>query len=256
MNLSSMFKRPEKYTDIKPQTPAEKVTAEWDKRDGYWIVQNNKLWKFVIGQMVIIVVLAGGLVMQSLKSSVLPYIVEVDTQTGHVRNAGILKESSYVPKEEETKYFIRTFLTNIREVPLDPVVYQANFVKAWAFMTQDCAVKMNSEVTNSKMRERFGKKTVQVEIISVLPIEGSSSYQVQWNEQEFMVGSGQKEKIPMTGIFTITTIPPKDEKTIEQNPLGIYISDFNWQRNANSSQDSSIPTNRRTQAPSTAVQGK
>lgn len=228
----NMFSRPERFTDVKPKSPAEKAQAAWDEREGAIIVRMANLRRTIILLCVVCVVLAGGLVAQSLKSSVVPYIVEVDTQNGRVRNAGILREEGYTPQEAETRYFLSQFLLHIREMPLDPVVYRTNLTNAYAFLTKDAAAKMSAEFRNEKTAEKFGTKTVQVQIVSCLPMEGSSSWQIRWNEEEFAIGSGQKTVTPMSGIFMVTNIPPKEEQILDVNPLGIYVSNFNWTKDA------------------------
>ena len=227
-----LFSRPEMYSNIEPKSPAEKAQAVWDDREGAIIVRMANLRRMIVLLCVVCVVLAGGLVYQSLKSSVVPYIVEVDTQSGRVRNAGVLREEGYTPQEAETRYFLNQFLIHIREMPLDPIVYKTNLTSAFSFLTKDAATKMNAEFRNEKTAEAFGSKTVQVQIVSCLPMEGSSSWQIRWNEEEFSIGSGQKKVIPMSGIFTVTNIPPKEEAVLDVNPLGIYISDFNWTKDA------------------------
>lgn len=227
-----MFSRPEMYTNVEPKSPAEKAQAVWDDREGAVIVRMKNYRLAIILLCVVAVVLAIGLVVQSLKSSVVPYIVEVDTQTGRVRNAGVLREEGYTPQEAETRYFLNQFLLHIREMPLDPIVYKNNLTSAFAFLTKDAATKMNAEFRNEKTAEKFGSKTVQVQIISCLPMEGSSSWQIRWNEEEFSIGSGQKTVTPMSGIFMVTNIPPKEQEILDVNPLGIYVSDFNWTKDA------------------------
>lgn len=218
-----------------PRTPAEKAAETWDKREGAIVVQNHNLRRIIVGLIVISGLLTVGLVVQSLKSTVIPYVVEVDTSTGMVKNAGPLQENKYTPQEAETKYFISKFIINTREIPLDPVVYKEHWNTAYAFLTKAASSKMNAEIKNEKTAEKFGKRTVQVNITSILPMEGSNSYQVRWNEEEFAIGSGEKTVTPMSGIFTITNIPAKDEETLKVNPLGVYISDFNWARDATAS---------------------
>jgi len=229
------FNRPEKFTTIQPKTPAEKAEDKWDRRIGATVIQNANLRKIIVGLIIVIVLLTAGLVIQSLKSAVVPYVVEVDSSTGMVRNAGIVKESNYTPKDAEIKYFLSKFVINTREIPLDPVVYKDHWNSAYAFLTKAAAAKMNAEIKNEKVAEKFGRKTVQVNITSILPMEGSNSYQIRWNEEEFSIGSGEKIVTPMTSIFTITNIPAKDEETLKVNPLGIYISDFNWSKDATAS---------------------
>lgn len=232
MSLQSMFKRPEKFSTPLAKTPAEKSAQKWDRREGSIVVRDANQRKIIIGLLIVCIVLACGLIVQSLKSTVLPYIVEVDTSTGAVKNVGPLKENTYTPQEAEIKYFLNKFLINTREIPLDPVVYKEHWNSAFSFMTKDAASKMTAEIKNEKLSDKFGHKTVQIQIISCLPMEGSNSYTIRWNEEEFAIGSGNKVITPMTGIFTITMIPAKDEQTMQINPLGIYISDFNWSRDA------------------------
>ena len=45
-----------------------------------------------------------------------------------------------------------------------------------------------------------------------------------------MPGSGEKQVIPMTGTFTITRLEVKEKEKLQLNPLSMYISDFNMQK--------------------------
>lgn len=230
MGIFNKMKRPEKYSNPSPKTPAEKAQSVWDDREGKIIVRMANLRKIIIGLLVLSVVLTGGLVFQSLKSSVVPYIVEVDRSTGEVKNAGVLRKGDYTPQEAETGFFIKKFIKNSREVQLDPVVYKDHWKEAFAFLTKDSANKMNSIIKKEKLNDRFGASTVQVQIVSCLPMEGSNSWQVRWKEEEFSITSGSKKVTPMTAIVTITNIPSKDEAALELNPLGIYVTDFSWSK--------------------------
>ena len=210
------------------KSPAEKAEAVWDRREGSIIARDANYRILILGLIIVSVTLAVGLVIQSYKSSVIPYIVEVDSSTGRVKNAGPLTVSDYTPQDAEIKFFLSKFLNNVRGMPLDPVVYKNNWTEAYAFLTKSAAAKMTTEIKNEKLAEKFGQKTVQIQIISCLPMEGSNSYQIRWNEEEFTINSGKKTVTPMTGIFTTSIIPPTEEAILRVNPLGIYISDFNW----------------------------
>ncbi len=230
MKVSSLFKRPEKYTDVKAKTPAEKAEEEWDRRSGAVVIQNYHLRMMMVGLIIISIALAGGLVVQSLKSVVVPYIVEVDSASGEVKNVGKLIQNEYTPKDAEIQYFLRQFVQNARAITLDPVVYDNQMQTLFAYLTQDAAKKMKIEIQNEGQLQKFAQKVVQVKIVSVLPIKGSNSWQVRWNEEEFATESGGLVTTPMSGVFTITIIPPKDEKILAVNPLGIYIADFSWSK--------------------------
>ena len=72
---------------------------------------------------------------------------------------------------------------------------------------------------------------MQVSITVFVPM-GENSYQVRWNEEEYALDSAQKTIVPMTGVFTVHLSPPKEEKDISNNPLGMYITDFNWSKDS------------------------
>ena len=206
---------------------------KWDEREGEIIVQNYNLRRLLMGFMVVIVVLSVALVYKSMSADVMPYIVEVDNVTGQVQNVGTVEEArNYQPGEEVYKYFLSRFVKNTREIPLDPVVYKENLMNANSFLTMDSANKLQTMLRSEKVSEKFGLQTVQVNVSTVLPMEGGHSYQVRWIEETFVLGSGDKKEIPYSGIFTIQTIKNDDEKKRMINPIGLYITDFSWSRDA------------------------
>ena len=77
-----------------------------------------------------------------------------------------------------------------------------------------------------------GKKTVSVEIVSIVPMDSGNSYQVRWTETSYSIGEDKKDVTPYSGIFTVQTIKSDDEKQVAINPIGFYITDFNWSKDA------------------------
>ena len=232
MNIKSLLAKPEQYTDYQPRTPAEKAAAVWDEREGGLVMQNMNLRKITIGLIVLSILLAAALVYKSLASNVIPYVVEVDINTGEVRGVGTVQSmTTYEPSENVYRYFLTRFLRNAREVPLDPVVYKSHLTDCFGFLTVDAARKFQTQLTDEKIGDKIGKYTVQVNIVSVLPIqEGGRSYQIRWEETEYAVATGQKTVTSYSGILTMQTITVADEEQLKINPVGLYISDFNWSK--------------------------
>lgn len=238
MGINSFFKRPEKFTDMSGLSPADKAKSTWDRREGRIVVQNYNLRLIIVGLIIIAVALTGGLVYQSSKSMLVPYVVEVDKATGAVTNAGTIKPNTEMPSNDAiTQYFVKRFIINARSMPLDPVVYKSQLQLAYSFLTKDSAAKLEANIKSEKTMEKFGHKTIQVEIVSVLPVDdkdggNGKNYQVRWNEEEFNIGGGDKVITPMSGIFTIRNIPikDKDKSSLNDNPLSLFISDFSWTR--------------------------
>ena len=233
MNVKSLFSKPEKFTNYEPESPAERAARKWDEREGEIIVQNYNLRRLLIGLLAVVMVLTVGLVYKSLSANVMPYVVEVDTMTGAIRNVGTVEASAnYQVGEAVYKYFLSKFLKNTREIPLDPVVYKENLTTSYGFLTKDAALKLQTMLKTEKTTEKFGHQTVQINISTILPMEGGRSYQIRWTEETFTIGNGEKKVTPYSGIFTVQTIRSDDEEQLAINPIGLYISDFSWSKDA------------------------
>ena len=233
MNVKELFSKPEKFTDYEPESPAAKAARKWDEREGEIIVQNYNLCRLLIGMLAVVIFLTVGLVYKSLSSNVMPYVVEVDTITGAIRNVGTVEASkNYEVGESVYKYFLSKFLKNTREIPLDPVVYRENLSNAYGFLTRNASLKLQTMLKTEKTLEKFGSQTVQINISTILPMEGGHSYQIRWTEENFTIGTGEKKVTPYSGIFTVQTIRSEDEEQLELNPIGLYISDFSWSKDA------------------------
>ena len=233
MNVKEMFSKPEKFTNYDAESPAARAARKWDEREGEIIVQNYNLRRLLIGMLAVVMILTVGLVYKSLSTNVMPYIVEVDTTTGAVRNVGMLSNSArYQTGEEVYKYFLSKFLKNTREIPLDPVVYRENLSNAYGFLTRNASLKLQTMLKTEKTLEKFGSHTVQINISTILPMEGGHSYQIRWTEENFTIGTGEKKVTPYSGIFTVQTIRSEDEEQLELNPIELYISDFSWSKDA------------------------
>ena len=233
MNVKSLFSKPEKFTTYEPESPAAKAARKWDEREGEIIVQNYNLRRLLVGLLTVIMILTVGLVYKSLSANVMPYIVEVDTVTGAVRNVGTIESSThYQAGEAVYKYFLSKFLKNTREIPLDPVVYRENLSASYGFLTKNAAIKLQTMLKTEKTFERFGHQTVQINISTILPLEGGHSYQIRWTEETFTIGTGEKKVTPYSGIFTVQILKSNDEAQLSVNPIGLYISDFSWSKDA------------------------
>ena len=111
----SLFNQQEKFNTEQhknPATPAERAEAVWDRRIGSAVVQAYNWRRISLGLIVVCIVLAAGLVWQSMKTTVIPYVVTVNETTGEIKKAGAFVEADYTPQEAEIKYFIAEFVKN------------------------------------------------------------------------------------------------------------------------------------------------
>lgn len=235
MNLKKIFfSRPQQYTDVTPLTPAEKAKRKWDEREGAIIAQNYNLRLLNIGQLLVNISVCGMMAWMASQSSVQPFVVFANPESGEIWHVGTAAEAKdFTPTEEIKKYFISSFIKNIREIPLDEVVYKQNLVKGFSFLTTGTADKLQALLRDEDLTGKVTRQeTSQVRIVSILPMENGNRYQVRWQEDEYHFLTKRKLTKSYTGIFATQIIKGTDAKSLELNPIGFYITDFNWTQDA------------------------
>lgn len=226
METKSVFRTPPE-----PNSRWQKAKREWQDVIGNLKAQSHNWRVIALCNALCCLLLIGGLIYQSAKSTVTPYVIEVDSSTGLARNIGPVKAQSYTPKEVEVKYFLSQFITNIRSVPLDAIVYKRNWVTAYKMMRQAAAAKMSAINNTENTISLLGKETVQPKILSLVPIS-KNSYQARWVEESYTLSGGEKASVIWNGVFTFEFGQPENEEELAVNPLGIYILDFSYSKEA------------------------
>lgn len=216
--------------NVKPDKPAKtrysKGYGEWDTLLGS-VKQEAYLWRCSFFIVLIVLLFAiGGLVAQSFKSSVIPYVIETNAD-GSAKAIGPAKDNNYVVKEAEIKHFLGQFIINTRGISLDRYNVSTNLNSAYSYLRPQAANKMSEILKKEKFEDRLGQESVQVKINVVLP-QGKNSYQIRWSEDTYGKDGSVKTSSKMSGIFNYEIATPKTEKELMANPLGIYINDFSW----------------------------
>jgi type IV secretion system protein VirB5 len=80
-------------------------------------------------------------------------------------------------------------------------------------------------------------RTIQVNIVSIVPVSGGvdkgRTYQARWIETLYNEIGETIMTRRLTGIFLTERVSPTDVQTVIVNPLGLYITDFSWDRDLN-----------------------
>lgn len=217
------------YKQSEPlETPFQKAKEEWDNRIGSARVQASNWRFFALGALILCIILSFGLIYQSSKSTVTPYVVQVD-KNGVAQAIGPAAQANYKPNDAEIKYFLGQFVEKSRGIPLDPVVAKKNWMQIYAYLGQAATIKMNNYMQTAAPADKVGKNTVQTSI-NVIVQESDNTYQIRWKEEVYSDAGQPLDTYNMTGLFTIEFHPPTKEEDLMKNPLGLYIKDFNWSR--------------------------
>lgn len=223
-----MFKRAtQAYGDTpQPVTPYQKAAQVWDERIGSARVQAKNWRLMAFGCLVLSFGLAGGLVWQSEQSRVTPYVVEVD-KLGGVEAVGPAIRP-YQPTDAEIAYHLARFITDVRSLPIDPIVVRRNWLEAYDYATARAANVLNDYARQNDPFKSVGEKSVTADVTSVVRAS-DSSFQVKWTEQAYDHGTLTRTD-HYTAILSVVVQQPHDADTLRKNPLGIYVHGLNWSR--------------------------
>lgn len=211
-----------------PLTPYLKAKEIWDNRIGSARVQayNWRLAFFAALGLCFLLVI--GLIYQSAKSSVAPYIVEVGPG-GELLAVSKATQANRGPNDPEIRYFLAKWIKDVRALPLDAIVKKQSWISAYGSMRQKAALKMNEIVRKDDPMSKIGEETISVTPAAIVKMS-DKTYQIRWTEDVFSKEGSPKQSYRMTGLVTIEFSQPTNEKEIMSNPLGLYISDFSWSK--------------------------
>lgn len=223
-----MFKRTlQRYGHTpEPVTPYQKAAQLWDERIGASRVQAKNWRLMAFGCLTLAVGLASGLVWQSEKSRVTPFVVEVD-KLGEVQAVAPAIQS-YQPNDAQIAWYLARFVTDVRSLSIDPVLVRKNWLEAYDLASDRAATFLNGYANTNDPFKAIGDRSVSVEVTSVVRAS-DTSFQVKWTEQTYRQGSLTSTE-RWTAILTTTIVPPRTAEILRKNPLGLYVTGIAWSR--------------------------
>lgn len=223
-----MFRRPSvRYgTTPEPVTPYQKAAQVWDERIGSARAQARNWRLMAMGCLALSAGFSAALTWQSTRSSVVPYVVEVDNLGAAQAVVPALAE--YRPTDPQIAWHLARFVEYVRQVPADPIVLRQNWLRAYNFAKDRGAIALNDYASVNDPFASVGDTQVSVEVSSVIRAS-ESSFRVAWIERRYENGQlAATER--WTAILTIVIQPPRDAERLRANPLGVYVHAINWSR--------------------------
>jgi len=223
-----MFRRPSvRYgTTPEPEPPYQKAGQVWDERIGSARVQ-AKNWRLAFFAMLTLSSgLASGLVWQSARGTVTPWIVQVD-KYGEAQ-AVAPATADYRPTDPQIAWHLARFIEEVRSIPADPVVLRRDWLVAYDYVTDKGALALNDYARTNDPFSKVGKAQVSVEVSSVIRASGDS-FRVEWVERRY-VDNALAATERWSAILTIVVQTPTDADRLKKNPLGVYVHALNWSK--------------------------
>jgi type IV secretion system protein VirB5 len=159
-----MFRRPSvRYGRTpEPETPYQRAAQAWDERIGSARVQARN-WRFMaLGELFLIAGLAGALVWQSARGTIVPWVVQVD-RLGEAQ-AVAPAIANFRPTDPQIAWHLARFIEQVRGIAADPIIVRQNWLRAYDFATDRGALALNDFARASDPFGRVGRQQVAVEV--------------------------------------------------------------------------------------------
>ena len=160
-------------TTPEPETPYHRAGQVWDDRIGSARVQARNWRLAFFGMLALSGGLAGGLIWQSARSSVTPWVVEVD-KLGAARTVAPA-DAGFRPSDPQIAWHLAHFIGQVRSLPADPVVLRQNWLEAYNFVTDKGALALNDYARAADPFGRIGRSQTSIDIVSVSAISPATA---------------------------------------------------------------------------------
>src|ERR1700730_8340928 len=223
-----MFRRPSVHYGRMPDSPPpyQKAAQVWDERIGSARVQAKNWRLLAFGCLMLSAGLALGLVWQSARGSITPWVVEVDRLGQAQRIAPA--NTDYQPTDAQIAYHLARFIEDVRGLPADGIVLRQNWLRAYDFTTDRGAGALNDYARNNDPFAKLGKAQISVEVSSVIRAS-PDSFRIAWIQRIYDNDSLSATE-RWTAILTIVIETPRDAERLRKNPLGVYVRAINWSK--------------------------
>ncbi len=212
-----------------PETPFQKAGQIWDERIGSARVQARNWRLMAFGSLMLSMGLSAGLIWQSTRGSVIPWVVQIDR---HGQAQAVSPATAdYKPTDPQIAWHLARFIEDVRAVPADPIVLRTQWLRAYDFVTEKGAVALNDYARVNNPFGNLGKQQIAVEVSSVIRAS-PDSFRVSWTQRRYDNGNlAATER--WTAILTILMQTPRDADRLRKNPLGVYVNALNWSKELN-----------------------
>lgn len=204
-------------------SPYQRAKQSWDDRLGTAYGQ-VRAWRWVAITALALASVSLSVLLWFINTSHDKVFIAQVTKAGQVVNVAPLVRR-ITPTQAEVEYFLKEFISNMRSLPLDPVLAKQHWLKAYHFLSESGAKTFNQFMQTAHPEKQLGKQTVLVKINDVNPMS-QNTYAIDWQETITSVDKQHNSVKQYSGVFTLAFKSPKNQADILVNPLGLYIIDF------------------------------
>jgi type IV secretion system protein VirB5 len=160
------------------------------------------------------------------KITVVPYIVQVDQ---HGYEIAVEPVSASKVDARLVIAHVGRYVWSLKTVFNDPEaqLHLMNFVYSTTPVNTAAEKKYQEHYADNNPIVIGESETVSVSVNSVLSMS-AETWQAEWTEERFTIGGDRISTKHYRGIFTTAVVTPRTMREIILNPMGIFVTDFNF----------------------------
>ena len=194
------------------------------------LIKQSRIWQLV-GLCSVIMILGtiiGWFHIITIQKEI-PIVIEVN-ELGRAKYIGNISNKSYLQGYTVKDYMIesvlRDFIACTRDIYTDREVMSKNYQQAAAWCSNEIKVKLRDDLVAEDPFAMTGRIKRSVSIESGIKIT-NNSWQYDWFDVTNDIYGKEISKLRYRGMFTVAIKESQTENERFNNPLGIYIIDYN-----------------------------
>lgn len=232
-NSKSNDKQSENNLEFKKEksssNPYLNAQRKWDDRYGTE-VKEKKIWQiFSMISLSLNIVLVIAVTYYGTRSKYIPYALKTSDMSPTIQVSRLDATSEIDPKIISSQ--LAQFVSDVRTVTTDGKLKKKMTERVYSMCSSmDGATSLNTVQEFLRKNDPFEiakVMNISVTITSVMALNTTNSYQIQWTETA-IVGGLEREKINWTGFFEVTKKNLTTWTEILNNPTGLVIKSISW----------------------------
>ena len=213
------------------EEPPKELNPQFKEYDRIIGLQNkeNRTWRIIAVASLSFLFLSLLLLLYAIKlPKTIPMVITVSEygEAKYVGNVSKLSYSNMKVPDIAIQYQIKRFVTNMNTITSDAQVMRQNIRDCYNMLSGDAGLKLSNILKNDNPFDKFGDIKQSILLESILQLS-PQSYQVDYIQSKITMTGVVTDRTRYRGIISIALLEPPENKKIE-NPLGIYISDFDF----------------------------
>jgi len=194
------------------------------------LVKQNRIWQLVglCSVVMFLGTIIGWFRVLGIQREI-PIVIEVN-ELGRAKYIGEINSRSYLQGYTVKDYMIesvlRDFIACTRDIYVDQEVMSKNYQQAAAWCSNELKLKLRDDLVAEDPFAMVGRIKRTVSIESGIKIT-NGTWQYDWFDVTSDIYGKEISKLRYRGMFTVAIQEPQTDNERFNNPLGIYIVDYN-----------------------------